>query len=152
MKLSISCLALLLALPPAAQATTYKCKQPDGTTSYQETPCAAGSTGSAAAVKPVQSVSSGTPASGGTGTSHPNYRTADSRPSAQQKAMQRQVDEMAAREKAERCAHAQQQLGVARSGRPIYRQDVSGGRNYVDDKDRENETAAAEQRMNEACN
>lgn len=57
MKLPLLCLSALLCLPLAAQATMYKCTQPDGKSTFQDTPCPGGTVGTVANVTNVQTVS-----------------------------------------------------------------------------------------------
>lgn len=57
MRLLWLCLPTQLCLPPAAQATMYKCTQPDGKSTFQDTPCPGGTVGTVANVTSVQTVS-----------------------------------------------------------------------------------------------
>ena len=52
----------------------------------------------------------------------------------------------------QRCNFARQQLGVAKTGRPIYRYDNKGERQYVADESRQATVIAAERRVAEECN
>ena len=52
----------------------------------------------------------------------------------------------------QRCNFARQQLGVAKTARPIYRYDNKGERQYVDDENRQATVMAAERRVAEECN
>lgn len=71
-----------------------------------------------------------------------------------QQAEQRSAEDAkaAAFNRMQRCNHARQQLGVARTERPIYWYDNKGERQYVSDANRAATTAAAEKRVAEECN
>ena len=148
-------IAILLCLPLIAQAA-YKCKQPDGTLSYQDTPCAPGAVGAKTALQPVQSVSS---PSDGIAARHSQVqpqgqsKANDKAPVGRyQKEMQAQIDEMQARNKAQRCDYERQQLDVAKAQRPVFTRDNSGDRHYIDDDKRADLLAQHQQRVADACN
>jgi hypothetical protein len=52
----------------------------------------------------------------------------------------------------QRCNHARQQLGVAKTERPIFSYDNKGQRQYVQDDARKATVVAAEKRVAEDCN
>ncbi len=58
MKLPLYCLAVLICIPLAAQAAVYRCVLPDGSATFQDTPCGVGSAGTVVNVPNVQTVSS----------------------------------------------------------------------------------------------
>ena len=60
--------------------------------------------------------------------------------------------DMEAFNKTQRCNHERQQLGVVKSGRPIFSHDNKGDRRCVEDAARQAETNAAEQKVARACN
>lgn len=144
-------LALLSGAVSPAHAQAYKCKQPNGTTSFQAQPCPAGTTGSTLALPPPA------PAP------EPAARASAARPSwqdAAQESDRRRVDEsikarndeIEAHNRRVRCNQARQQLGVLKDGRIVYRRDDKGERRYIEDKDRAGEVAAAQRRVAAECN
>jgi len=157
MRNAIRCLAILLCMPLFAHAA-YKCKQPDGSMSFQDVPCAPDAVGAKTALQPVQSIN------------NPSYSGAMSRPSQRpqsttqskspdnaqaaryQKEMQAQLDEMKARNKQQQCEHERQQLNVVKTQRPIYTTDNNGDRHYVDDDKLAATLAEHQQRVADACN
>lgn len=148
MKLSILALALLVGLPGVASAA-YKCKQADGSLSYQDAPCPNGSTGAKTALPRVQSVDSpAVPAY--TGRSTTTVKTGTS--SAASKQMQAEADRAAAFNKSQQCNYDRQQLGVLKSGRRVYSTDNNGDRNYVGDDQRDSKIAEQQQRVYDSCN
>lgn len=147
-------LATLLSLPAAwAQAQAYKCKQPNGSVSFQDQPCQSGAAGSKITL----------PATGGAAADAGNVpRPTAAHPApgmpAHSADLKRQQDEtnaynqkVAAQNKAIRCDQARQQLGILKEPRPVFRRDNEGNRQYVDDKDRDAEIAAAQRRVNADC-
>ena len=68
MKLPSYCLAVLFCLPFAAQAGMVKCKLPNGSSTYQDTPCTKDADASAAHVSGMQYVGGSEPDQG-TGSS-----------------------------------------------------------------------------------
>lgn len=67
MKLPLYCLAALVCMPLAAQATMYKCKLPNGSSTYQDAPCANGSEGTVAHVSAIPLPSGSEPPQAGDG-------------------------------------------------------------------------------------
>ena len=153
MKRTIVCLAVLLCLPLCAQAA-YKCKQADGTTSFQDAPCAADAVGSKTALQPVQSVSNTSYGNATPQTSQKqqsatqNKAAVNTQTARYQKEMQAQIDEMKARNKAQQCNYER----VAKAQRPVYTTDNNGDRHYIDDDKRAALVADHEQRVANACN
>jgi len=155
-------LALLMLMPMLAQAQAYKCKQPDGTLSFQDRPCPAGAASSTLALPPVTGGSSG-PASQpkgpdsakgpkalrtivpGQDTERDNQRR---RADEEVRAHNKEVD---AYNKTIRCNNARQQLGVLKESRPVYSRDDKGERQYISDDNRPAKISAAEQRVAEEC-
>lgn len=143
MKWKIYLIALLCA-PTLASAQAYKCKQPDGSSSFQDKPCAVGA-GSQITIKPAlpEAAPGGRPAPKPVVVrgAEPKSNPADE---ARAKAMEEQ-NRMA------RCQRARQQLGVAQTERPVFRKDSSGNRTYVDDADRAALLASSDQRVRQEC-
>lgn len=146
-KILILPLVTLLGFSSLVHAQAYKCKQPDGSTAFQDRPCAAGASGSKVDLTPAQGYSSndtGGSASAGAGRQ-------DTVDSANEK-----VDAANARIDAEnrrtRCQRAQNDLGVLKEERPIYHYDKDGNKVYIEDAARPAAIAAAQQRVAAACN
>ena len=158
--LPIVCLPLV-CLPITAHAQAYKCKQANGTVSFQDSPCASDAAGSAIHLK--------APAPSGDAVAAPsaaNKATTRKPPSSRDPAqgterdyLTRRADEdvraynqsVKAHNQQVECNNARQQLGVAKAQRPIYRNDNTGARQYVSDDNRQSEIAAAERRVAQAC-
>lgn len=151
-------LLFVLCLPLLAHAEAYKCKQPNGTVSFQEEPCPVGTKGSAITLKPIPGGTTEAPAAPAKGKPK-KFDPADTPQNkeleAKRRRAQEEVDahnqEVAAHNKAQRCNSARQQLGVLKEPRPVYRYNDKGERQYVGDENRQAETAAAEKRVAEAC-
>lgn len=145
--LTLAALALAaFALP--AQAQLYKCKHANGTTSYQEDPCEKGSTGDVVALPPVSTVSP--PKVPKTQTS-PSTRMRTSGSVRPDPEAERRNAEIEAHNRAVRCSNARGQADVMNSGRPVYRYDKDGNRQYVKDSDRDAAIAAANNRVAQEC-
>jgi len=145
MKRHIHCLALLMCFPLFAQAAAYKCKQPDGTLTYQDTPCPAGAEGSKIALPPPRPNID-------TGQANEEYLLENDlnrqRAAAAAKA---RIDQVNAYNKSVRCNNARRQLGVLKEQRAVYTRDDNGDRRYVSDDYRAAWIAAAEQRAAVEC-
>lgn len=164
MKLRTGWLVLLMCFPLLAQAQGFKCKQPDGSLSFQEQPCPAGTVSSAMPSAPGTSGIGG-PAIQPQGAARASGR-ADPRQAQWQEQdrerekQRRQADEEINKQNQEaraynkslRCNAARSQLGIAKEHRPIFSRDNKGDRQYVEDKNRPAAIAAAEQRVAEECN
>jgi len=151
--------AWALFMPALAFAQAYKCKQPDGSLSFQDHPCAPGSAGSQVTLRPVTGdyAEPASPRKAAKGAAHPKDIASKDGPSD----YQRQLAEEQARAENERnlaynrtvrCNAARQQLGVVNSGRPIFSYDNKGERNYVKDENRATQVAAAERKVATECN
>jgi hypothetical protein len=161
MKIRINCLMLLLCFPLLAQAEAYKCKQPDGSLSFQDQPCPSGAISSALNL-PVTSApvepAGKSKAPNGT-TPRKVIVTGDPVQDRDRERQRRQAEdeiraqnqETKAFNQMQRCNYARQQLGVLKEARPVFRRDDKGERQYVKDENRQTEIAAAEQRVAEAC-
>lgn len=156
-------ITLLIALPLASapllsHAQAYKCKQANGVVSFQETPCP-DAKGTAIALK--------APAPSGDVEAAPG-KSATNRKNASGKTPSQlgERDYLTRRDKEDvraynqgvkahnqqiACNNARQQLGVAKSQRPIYRNDSAGERQFVSDDNRQSEISAADSRVAQAC-
>ena len=151
MKIRSHCLLLLLCVPLLAQAQAYKCKQADGTESYQDAPCAAGTEGTKITLPQPQS---------GTGDDkRTSKQKADAAKQAERDFQKRraeakkkaQAEEAAARTQIARCNSARNQLGALKEQRPIFTRDDNGDRHYLSNDDRAAAIAADEQRVAAEC-
>ena len=140
-------LAALLSLPAWAHAQAYKCKQPNGTVSFQERPCPSDAAGSKYTLPAANGGTAATP--------QPRPPTEMEERNAAQRRQQSEANaynqKVQAQNKAMRCDHARQQLGILKEPRPVYRRDKDGNRQYVEDENREAEIAAAQRRVNAEC-
>jgi hypothetical protein len=146
----VCCFAALLCAPPLAQAA-FKCKQPNGTTSFQDQPCQDAAAGSALTL-PQPSKAPEAPAQA-SAVASPSSKD-KVRESEQRRAddeVKAHNEQVAAQNKMQRCNQARQQLGVMKEGGRVFRRDNAGNRQYVDDKDRGSEIAAAERRVAAEC-
>lgn len=145
-------LTVLLATPLLAGAQVYRCKQANGTTSFQSDPCPGGNGGAPITVKPA----SGAGAEPGTQPPAASRSKQPSAPGAERsRAEQEQLEanqKIQAYNKSVRCNAARRQLDVVMSQRPIYSIDNKGERNYVNDDNRQSVINAAQQRVNSECN
>jgi Domain of unknown function (DUF4124) len=163
MKIRTGLLALLMLIPLFAEAQAYKCKQPNGSLSFQDQPCPAGAVSTTLNLpktteRPVD------PDNAAKAAKAPKApRVIDAGESAQDKLRdhkrRREEEEVAAHNqevkaynKMQRCNYARKQLGVAKEAKPIFRRDDKGDRQYVKDENRPAEIAAAEQKVAEECN
>jgi hypothetical protein len=70
MKLPVQCVILFICLPLIAQAGAYKCKQPNGSVSFQDTPCPANAESSSVTLPPAAAAESSTQSADGTVHGH----------------------------------------------------------------------------------
>ncbi len=162
MKITLSRIVVVLLVPLLAHAQAYKCKQPNGSFSFQDQPCQSSATGSKLALPATKSAPIGMSAP----PIEANKPVILSRPSLRQPRLDEQRDNERRRNeeeakvqmektnaynKMQRCNYARQQLGVAKEGRPVFRRDNAGTRQYVDDKDRASVISAAEQKVAAEC-
>lgn len=137
MKTPLICsLMVLLWAPLPASAQAYKCKQANGSTSFQDHPCQPGTTG-APMVLPRPGGESRPPPE----TRLPTWQEAEQesrrkRIEAENRAQAQQAQKAAAHEKMQRCAAARRDLAALKEARPVYSLDDKGQRQYVEDKDR----------------
>ena len=181
--LTIGALAAAIAgLPLAAQAQVYKCRQADGNTSYQATPCPnsrppapapaptapspapsrepyydpyapANASKRATLVPPPQPQAPMERAPRAASPAPAQVtRPADVQRAQATESLRREVEQVQAQQRAQNCAAARQQVGVNKEQRPIYHYDKDGNREYVADADRARTLANAQQRVAQECN
>jgi hypothetical protein len=161
MKRRVQWLALSMCIalyaPLYAHAAAYKCKQPNGSMSFQDTPCTKDAVGSSIALPKVQGdepVDAGSvknqklPGSGGAAPS----AESDFQKRRAEKEVKEHNEQAEASNRLAKCQRARQQLDVLKAQRPAYRVDANGQRNYINDDNRAAEIAAGDQRAAEACN
>jgi hypothetical protein len=147
-----------LAMPAAARAETYKCKQRDGSVAFQDQPCANGSVGSVVALPAIPNGSSGpealknaaAAAAGAKAAADARERDAQRRRASADAEARNQ--EAADFNRHQGCNAARRELGVLKEQHPVFRYDGKGDRQYVADKDRQAEIARAEAQVAQACN
>jgi hypothetical protein len=154
-------LATLLFLPLFAMAEAYKCEQANGSASFQDRPCQVGAKGSKITLEPSRSQPAEVPdISRGSGKTEKAPRSRlpmqsagpqDSESRRAEEVVRAHNEEVKAYNKMQRCNDARRQLGVLKEARPVYRRDNKGDRQYLEDKDRAGEIAAAEQRVEAEC-
>ena len=176
---------VLASLPLVAEAQVFKCSQPDGSTTFQQSPCPGNIKAPAAPPADAKPASSRAEpyfdpyapvnvrqraAEVSLPATHPNpvappvaqaerrrpeepeaSPRAPAAPSAEQQQVTQENERVKAYNKSVMCNNARQQLGVLKVQRPVYRVDNNGERHYVDDKDRQKETDAAQQRVYAEC-
>lgn len=154
-------LSLLMATPLMAQAQGYKCKQPDGSLSFQDHPCQAGAVSSKLSLPPPspyiepennpnrpQRVRTPKPlASENSGQS----REDDDRRRRAEEEMNAANEKSRAHNKMIRCDQARSQLEVVKAGRPVYSLDNKGERRYVDDGNRQALISSKERIVAQEC-
>lgn len=167
------------SVPVAALAQVYKCARPDGSVSYQGSPCP--STGKppvaapAPVPVPVAPHAAYDPYAPENASQRPTIvppplprapvervapvvttarspRPAEAQSTQANDALRQEVERIKAQDKAQRCATARDQVGVNKEERPIYHYDKSGNKVYVADADRARSLAAAQQRVTQECN
>jgi hypothetical protein len=157
MNLRVALLIIATSLPSLAFAQAYKCKQTDGSLSFQDHPCAIGSVGTPVTLRPITGAYvepadvHGLPKAAATPRAAPNApvdyqrRLADEQTKAQN-------ERILAHNRMLRCNLARQQLGVLKEARPVYSYDNKGERIYVKDENRAAQVSSAERRVVEDCN
>lgn len=162
MKICIQVLLVAaLCVPMLGFAQAYKCKQANGTISFQADPCESGPSTMIRLPSSPPPMDAAGDAKGRT-TKQPKAHPGEAQQAAQKsrvdRAWQKQDEEIRAYNervqadnKAIRCNAARQQLGVAQTQRPIYSNDNSGNRKYVEDSDRAAVIASAQARVAAEC-
>jgi Domain of unknown function (DUF4124) len=152
----------VLAFAPSTYAQAYKCKQANGTVSFQDQPCAKGADGGAVKLPPPEDTSSvalnaraqkqaETQKILGTGdASRSSYD--ESRRRADEAEYRAKIAKNDAYNKNLRCNYARRQLGIVKEQTPIFSRDNKGERQYVKDEDRQGVIARAQKTVDEECN
>ncbi len=139
--------AVLIVAPALATAQAYKCKQPDGKTSFQDHPCEPGAKGSAMTlVDPSPPYDPSVKKVPARTSSAKSDKRLDAQPGPDPFQEQRE-----ARKRAAECMNARSNLGVLKEQRPVYRYDNKGERKYIEDAERESAIATAQRRVDESC-
>ncbi len=151
---------LLLSFPLCTYAQVYKCKQANGSTSFQEQPCPEWAKSSTLALpatpsEPVGNQSAQQKGSASkAGATQKDINEGKLR-DAQRARADREINEanerVRAENQAQRCYAARNQLGILKEPRPVFRRDNNGDRQYVQDDDRQAEIAAATRRVAADC-
>ena len=169
------------SLAQVAQAQVYKCPRPDGSVSYQGSPCPShgklpppAPAAPAPAPAPAAPHAVYDPYAPQNASTRPTIvppplprapverapqvtpvaapRPADVQRTQATDALRQEVERIKAQDKAQRCAQARDQVGVNKEERPIYHYDKDGNKVYVADADRARSLAAAQQRVAQECN
>lgn len=133
--------AALLSAPLLAHADAYRCKQANGTTSFQDHPCPGTSKGNNFDLPTAQGYAP--PPAPRTDT---QSRTDDA--GDKLKAL---TDKLDTADKETRCHNARRALAVLNEQHPVYSRDDNGNRVYVEDKDRPAAAAAAQDMVDSNC-
>jgi hypothetical protein len=139
----------------AAMAQAYKCKQPNGKTSFQDQPCDEGKGGPVFLSDP--SPSSGMPAPAPTTPpkeappSTKRDKIPDTSRNQAEEALRERNRQLEAENRAMACNQARRNLSVLQVQRPVYSTDKNGNKVFVEDANRQSEIAAAQQRVAESC-
>jgi hypothetical protein len=148
----------LICVSPGVNAQAYKCKQANGSLSFQDHPCQVGATGSTYVLPPTPPTADDSAGNSvpprGTRATHPKTHPEAGQSWAEQENDRKRAEEQAkitAYNKMQRCNFARQQLGVLKEARPVFHRDDAGNRNYMEDKDRAGAIAAAERRVATEC-
>jgi Domain of unknown function (DUF4124) len=158
----IPCLTILMCSALLAQAQAYKCKQANGSLSFQDQPCQGGAVGAAVALPPLPGGSAGADSQPMAAQKAAIQKTPGSGESRQDKERESQnrraqeelrlrAEEMKAFNQRQHCNEARQQLGLLKEPRALYRRDNKGDREYIQDESRPSMIAAAERRIAENC-
>ena len=143
-----------MLVPMAATAQAYKCKQPNGKTSFQDQPCDEGSKGGPVIISDP-SPSSGMPAPvAPKGTAPPSTKRdkiPDTSRNQADEALKERNRQLEAENRAMACSQARRNLSVLQVQRPVYSTDKNGNKVFVEDANRQSEIAAAQQRVAESC-
>lgn len=137
-----------LSLSTTCLAETYRCTTTQGATVFQDKPCSNGSKGGEIQIRSLPN----------SGVAAPS-NTADWRQREQQSVEQRKNKaeaEMKAAEEQSRnnrqlCSNARQSLDVLKNPGAAYRLDQQGKRNYLEDKNRDQEISQLEKQVKEYC-
>lgn len=159
MNLRMTLLLIAVSVPSLAFAQAYKCKQADGSLSFQDHPCPIGSVGASVTLRPVTGAYAepadargGPKAAVAQRTLAPNDGLSDYQRRLADEQTKAQNERIAAQNRMLRCNLARQQLGVLKEARPVYSYDNKGERIYVKDENRAAQVSSAERRVAEQCN
>ena len=140
--------ALLVAT--AVNAQVYQWKDAKGKTTYSDKPPA----GAPVAQRPTESEPATSPAAG----SSPQKTTADRelefrkrQKDAQESAEKTKKEQTASSDRKENCENARRMLEILESGERIALRDDKGERYYLDDSQRQQESAKARQAIQSSC-
>jgi hypothetical protein len=143
-------LMLIFSFPYVSIAQAYKCKQANGTVSFQDQPCAEGANASSISLAPGPSAKASSEAHRALQERIVASRTAERR-RAEADGLKR-IEERLSSNKAKRCEHARQQLDIAKDpSLMVYRKDKQGNRVFVQDKDRPVTIASLEKQVELEC-
>lgn len=162
MSIRIIWLVFFMSAPLMAQAQAYKCKQPDGSLSFQDKPCSGDAASSKITLPPV-TMDAVEP------VNQPNRqkRAATQKIMGSENAWQtkerddkRRRDEeeinaanqkILAHNKMISCHLARSQLEIANGGRPAYSLDNKGDRHYIEDENRQAAISSKERIVAQEC-
>jgi hypothetical protein len=144
--------ALLMLVSLGAVAQAYKCKHPDGKTSFQDQPCEPGSKGTEIVVKDPSPPSGDPrpPKAKAPGTTP--GKTLDTQKPVADEALVERNRQLEAQNRALRCSSARRSLAALQAQRPVFHYDKDGNRQYVEDSNRQSEIATVQRSVAENCN
>lgn len=161
MLLRIIWLMLLMSAPLVAQAQAYKCKQSDGSLSFQDHPCLAGAVSSKLSLPPPSDPvePENNPNRPKKARTQKSLGSENSWQSKEDDEKRRRADEEinAANEKTRihnkmvSCNLARNQLKIAKNGRAAYSLDNKGDRHYIEDENRQSVISSKERIVAEEC-
>lgn len=144
--------AALIFVPITASAEMFKCKRPDGKTSFQDSPCEKGAESSPVIVNdPSPAYDPSAKAKAPTLKAKADKSPQSVTPIADETMRQRNR-QLEAENRRMQCNAARRDVEVLKRERPVFSYDKSGNKVYVEDSNRAAELAAAQQRAAEACN
>jgi len=143
--------AVLALASPSAAAEMFKCKRPDGKTSFQDSPCEKGAESSPVIVNDP-SPSYDPDARAKAPTLAPKSKAPQSLTPLADETLRQRNRQLEVDNRRMHCSAARRDVEVLKKQRPVYSYDKSGKKVYVEDSDRAAELSAAQQRVSEACN
>ena len=144
-------IAALLSAPLLAHADAYRCKQPDGSTSYQDHPCPGTAKGGSYNLPTAQGYAPPAAAPKPDDSSAPHHTPGAAQNAAVDQA-NAQIRALNSEARAAHCNTARRNLGTLNDQVRVYSRGDDGQRQYMDDKDRPAAIAAAQQQVDENCN
>ncbi len=157
-------LLLLLCAQGPAWAQAFKCKQPNGSMSFQDHPCASDAPGTNLSLQPLNNGAteaygqSNGPTNGGSAPRRNRAaeslqeRQADAERKAYEDKVKANNEQTMAYNRKLMCDAARRQLDVLKKPVRVYTRDNNGDKQYVSDDNRPAEIAAAQKRVNDSCN